>query len=64
MLYREDMTSYYTDLGNNLYQMIGYCESPTVIMQNIRTGQIDHIVPDCPNAERFIKLIPENKEEV
>ena len=59
MLNRDDILSYYVDENNNLYQMIGYCPSPTIIMLNITTKQTEHIVPDCLNAEKFIKLVKE-----
>ena len=63
MLDKKDILKYYVDKQNNLYQMIGYCDSPTVIMQNVHTRQIEHIVPDCLNAENFVKLIPESEQE-
>lgn len=63
MLDKKDILSYYIDSEKNLYQMIGYCDSPTVIMQNVHTRQTDHVVPDCLNAEKFIKLIPEKESE-
>ena len=59
MLNKDDILSYYIDENNNLYQMIGYCPSPTIIMLNIATKQTEHIVPDCLNAEKFIKLVKE-----
>ena len=59
MLNKDDILSYYVDENNDLYQMIGYCPSPTVIMLNINTKQIKYIVPDCLNAENFIKLVKE-----
>ena len=59
MLDKKDVLSYYTDKHGNIYQMIGYCDSPTVIMQNLHTRQNEHIVPDCLNAEMYIKLVPE-----
>jgi hypothetical protein len=59
MLNKDDMLSYYVDNNNNLYQMIGYCPFPTVIMKNLITGEIEHIVPDCLNAESYHKLVKE-----
>lgn len=59
MLNEKDVGSYYVDENNTLYQMIGYCPFPTVIMQDVRTGQKEHVVKDCLNAESYHKLIKE-----
>ena len=60
MLYRKDMLSYYVKNGI-IYRMIGWCDSPSAIMQEVETGQITHEVYDCLNAEEYIRLIPENE---
>lgn len=62
MLNKDDILSYYTDANNHLYQMIGYCPYPTVLMQNVRTGQVEHIVPDSVLAESYTKLVKEKTE--
>lgn len=62
MLKKEDVLSYYTNADNEIFQMIGYCPYATVIMQNVRTGITEHVVPNCLNAESYIKLVKESKE--
>lgn len=62
MIYKDDILSYYITDTNELYQMIGYCEFPTVIMKNVLTGGIEHIVPDCLNANAFHKLVREDAD--
>lgn len=61
MLNKDDILSYYTDENNHLYQMIGYCPYPTVLMQNVRTGQVENIVPDSLLAENYTKLVKEKQ---
>lgn len=61
MFYESDVCSYFTDKQGNLYQMIGWCPSPTAILQNMETKEIEHIVYNCRNAESYIKLVPEKE---
>ena len=63
MLNEEDVLSYYTNADGEIFQMIGQCPFPTVIMQNVRTGITEHVVPDCLYAESFIKLVKEQQDE-
>ena len=62
MLNKDDIMSYYITDNNELYQMIGYCPFPTVIMKNVLTGRTEYIVPDCLNANAFHKLVRENAD--
>ena len=61
MLHTEDMGCYFIDNNKNLWQMIGYCPEPTVIMMNIITKETDYIIPNCPNAEMYHKLVVESE---
>ena len=64
MLHKEDVGSYFVDNNNVLWQMIGYCPEPTVIMMNMATKEKDFIIPDCPNAEVYHKLVKEDDNYV
>ena len=64
MLHKEDVGSYFVDNNNALWQMIGYCPEPTVIMMNMVTKEKDFIISDCPNAEVYHKLVKEDDNYV
>jgi hypothetical protein len=43
-----------------IYEVIGRCQYPTLIFQNIKTGEISHHVPTALNTKEFVKLIQED----
>lgn len=61
MFKEEDVLSYYVDHNNNIYQMIGWCDFPTAVLKNLATGQNEHIVYNCLNAESYCKLVKEQQ---
>lgn len=42
--------------GGEFWLVIGMCPSPTMIMKNIKTDEIEHIVPDSKQG-KSLKLI-------
>ena len=58
----KDFMCYFLDTNKQLWQMIGYCPFPTVILQNVNTKEQQFIVPDSPIAQSYTKLVPEIKE--
>lgn len=64
MNYKTDFMKYFIDSNNQVYQMIGYCSSPTVILQNVSTKETFHIVPDAPKAQEYRKSIAEEPIEL
>ena len=51
-------TGYYENNGQ-IFEHIGHCPYPTAILQNVKTGETQHIVPDSLNAKEYKKLITE-----
>jgi len=57
----QDVGAFYTTNGEDVWQLVSYCASPTAIMLNIRTGDRVGGGIGCLNLQPFIKLIPEKE---
>lgn len=57
---KNELMQYFIAKDNSIWQMIGYCSEPTVIMQNVVTKEQRHIIPNSSCGRNFVKLVPEN----
>ena len=60
-LSKDDVSSYYTTNGEDIWQLITYCEFPTATMLNIKTGERVGGAIGSPILKPFIKLVPERR---
>jgi hypothetical protein len=51
----------YRDRDGSLWQTIGFITAPTAILVNVKTGERVYEVIGCPNAERWTRLIDQDK---
>jgi len=58
---KEDVGSYYTTNGKDIWQLICFSSEPTATMLNIKTGEKISGTIGCPNLKPFIKLVPEKR---
>ena len=60
-LLEDDVNSYYTTNGEDIWQFIAYCEFPTATMLNIKTGERVGGAIGSLILKPFIKLVPERR---
>lgn len=48
--------------GDTYYKVVGYQSDPTVIVQNMETGEQIHHAVGCLNVQDFVRLVPEGSE--
>mgnify|MGYP001611372240 FL=1 len=56
-----DVGTYWTSDGEDIWQMITFCEFPTATLINLKTGEKIGGAVGSPNLKPFIKLDPSNK---
>ena len=47
---------------DGIWRMIGICQHPTVVLVNVATGEKEHLVPNCLNAQAYTRLLEEGKD--
>ena len=58
---RNDLGSYYTRDGRDIWRFIAYQANPSAMLENIETGERMEGSVDCLLLRPFIKLIPERE---
>lgn len=48
----------FTRNGEDVYELISYCDRPSVKLKDIRTGEVIHVPVGTPRSEEFIRLLP------
>jgi len=62
VLEREDCGNYFIDSETKqIFRMSGWCQEPTAIMENVKTGEQEVHVYNCMNAQKFTRLVEEKK---
>lgn len=57
----KDIGQFYTTNGEDIWQLITFCDLPTATLENVRTGDRRGGAVGCRNLEPFIKLVPEKE---
>ena len=57
----DDVGTYWTTDGTDIWQLITFCEQPTATMLNLKTGGRIGGAVGCLNLQPFVKLTPEKK---
>ena len=55
----EDVGKYFTTTGEDIWELVLYCEYPTATMENIKTGDKVVGAVNSPALKRFIRFVPE-----
>ena len=56
-----DVSSYYTTDGEDIWRLVAYCQEPTATMENVETNERVGGAVGCLNLKPFVKLIPERE---
>ena len=57
----ENLGNYYVDTNNNLYRFIGYCDYPTVTLEDVETKEKITFAINGLTAQKYVRLIKEQQ---
>lgn len=62
---QDDVGMFFTTTGEDIWELIIYCEYPTATLRNLKTGERVGGAIGSPNLQPFRRLVPEKaiKEE-
>ena len=53
---QDDLLSYFTDNGEDIWQFIAYYPVPSLTLENVRTGERKDFGFDSLDARKFMKI--------